>query len=484
MSEYGVKPTGLNIKRLDKIVDELHDDLSEGWDVNTRLNPKSFLNVQLTAFADKIAELWEFGEQIYHSMYPFSAEDASLDNAVQYGGIAREDAQPTLYPIHAECIDGTPIPKNSLIKTSTNPAIQFGAWADTTVSRNSFNAVKIRIAVMQPSALYTVVLNATQFNYQSKAGDTEADILAGIMDAITAPDFAVALIGNMLHVISTDAQKSNQLILSGNLTTESVTGIVIYASEVNGEVIFPDGTITEIVTNVPGLLSVVNRTPYITGRLLQTDVELRKSYTDKIFARSSRMLESIKSALLLNVQGIISVAAYQNDTNIVDSAGRWPHCVEVVIEGGDNFSIARQIFDKKADGIQTFGGTEVVIPGDEGEPITIRFNRPEHVYVWFRLILMLNPREVLPPNYIEAIQAIIIAAMSTVEPGAAIIPPRLIEGKIYGGVPGIADIETTTFYTTNPNESPGAYAPGAIPITPRQRAVTDKVRIEVLIHGA
>ena len=75
MSEYGVTPTGLNIKRLDKIIDELHDDLSEGWKVNTRLNPKSFLNVQLTAFADKIAELWEFGEQVYNSMYPFSAEE-------------------------------------------------------------------------------------------------------------------------------------------------------------------------------------------------------------------------------------------------------------------------------------------------------------------------------------------------------------------------------------------------------------------------
>ena len=76
-----------------------------------------------------------------------------------------------------------------------------------------------------------------------------------------------------------------------------------------------------------------------------------------------------------------------------------------------------------------------------------------------------------------------MATMATVEPGAAIIPQRLVEGKIYGEVPGIAHIETTTFYTTDPNESPDVYAPGIVPITPRQRAVTDATRIEVVING-
>lgn len=70
MSEYGITPTGVNIKRLDTIMDELHTDLSEGWGVNTRLNPKSNLNVLITNFSDKLAELWEFGKGIYDAMYP------------------------------------------------------------------------------------------------------------------------------------------------------------------------------------------------------------------------------------------------------------------------------------------------------------------------------------------------------------------------------------------------------------------------------
>jgi hypothetical protein len=325
------------------------------------------------------------------------------------------------------------------------------------------------------------MLNATQHSYTSDAGAAEADILAGLAAAITDPNFIVTVAGNILNIVAVNVQTSNQLILSANLTTTSVTGIVIYASETNGEIALPSGTITDIVTTVTGLVGVVNLVPYIAGRLLQTDVELRKSYADKIFARSNRMLESIKSAILLNVQGVTSVAAYQNDTNEVDADGRWPHCGEIVVDGGNETEIALQIWDKKTDGIQTFGDTEVVIPGDEGEPVTMRFNRPEYVYVWFKLTLTLNTDETLPPNYVEAIQGIINGAMSTIEPGASIVPQRLIEGQIYGNVPGIAFILTETYYTTDPNAAPGTYATGMVPITPRQRAVTDSTRIEVII---
>ena len=482
-SKYGVTPTGVLIKRLDEVMEELHTDLSAGFETNTRLNPKSYLNVMLTDFADKIAELWEVAEKIYHAQYPYSAEDASLDNAVQFGGITRELARPTYYPIHAECVDGTTLPQGSMIKSNTNPAIQFYAIQNTTVTRSAFNVAKVRVAVVQPESLYTVVLNATQYNYHSNAAPTEIEILEGLRDAIDDPDFTVSLEGNAVIIAAVNVQTSNQLILSGNLTTASVTAIVTYASETNGEVALPNGTITEIVTGVTGLISVVNRIPYIAGRLLQTDVELRKSYAEKIYARSNRMIESIKSAILLNCQGAVGVAGYQNDTNVEDADGRWPHCVEMVVDGGSDMDIALQIWDKKTDGIQSFGDTEVIIPGDEGEPVTIRFNRPEHVYVWFSLSLMLNPIEILPPNYIEAIQGIVVDAMAKVEPGVSIIPQRLVNDRIYSTVPGIAFIETSTYPTTDANEPPGTYELGMIVITPRQRAVTDEARIEVVISA-
>ena len=97
--EYGLTPQGPNIKRLDVILDELHTELSEKWGVNTRQNPESLVNVLLTDFADKLAELWEYGFDIYFAMYPAFAEGTSLDNAAQYGQTVRWQGTPAPAPL-------------------------------------------------------------------------------------------------------------------------------------------------------------------------------------------------------------------------------------------------------------------------------------------------------------------------------------------------------------------------------------------------
>ena len=484
-SKYGLTPQGPNIKRLDTILEEIHADLSEGWKVNTRLNPSSFLNVQLTAFADKIAELWELGEEIYNAMYPWSAENADLDNAVQFGGITREEARPTIYPLHCECVEGTSIPRGSRVRSNTNPSVEFLATANGIVSRGAFNRAKVRIAALQAPGIYTVALNGSVYSYTSAEDDTEETILAGLENAILDKDFTVKVSDGLLIINSVELQRQHNLILSSNLTTETVTSIVAFASEKDGEIALPHGTITEIVTAVAGFIAVENLIPYIAGRLRETDVGLRQSYANKIFHRSNRMLESIRSAILLNVQGVSSVAVFQNDTNVVDEYGRWPHSVEVVVDGGSDFEIATQIRNKKAGGIQSFGSIEVLIPGEENEPMIERFNRPERVYVWYRLNLTLNPTEILPSNYAKTIMEIILVAMREVKPGQSIVPQRLIEGRIYSGIPGIGFIETRTFATVDEIFSPliEQFTSGAIPITPRQRAITTDTRIEVVIVG-
>ena len=124
MADYGLTPNGPNIKRLDVILDDLHKNLSEKWGVNTRQNPESLLNHLLTNIADRCAELWELGEDIYYSMYPATAEGRSLDNAAQYGGSTRENAAKSYYPIHCTGTDGTVLSAGTLISSTTNPTTQ------------------------------------------------------------------------------------------------------------------------------------------------------------------------------------------------------------------------------------------------------------------------------------------------------------------------------------------------------------------------
>lgn len=94
---------------------------------------------------------------------------------------------------------------------------------------------------------------------------------------------------NVLLVIeAADVESENSMLLTDNLTTESVTAIISFASEEPGEVSLPNGAITKIVTAPTGFLSCTNLCGYVAGRLLENRRGLRQSYVVKSSAGSSR----------------------------------------------------------------------------------------------------------------------------------------------------------------------------------------------------
>lgn len=479
---YGLTTKGPNIKRLDTILDGMHTKLSEKWGVNTRQNPQSLVNHILTNVADAIAELWEFGEDVYYSEYPFSAEGVSLDNAAQFGGSTRETAAPSYYRILCTGLDGTTIPERTIISTNTNPETRLVLNSEGSISRSSFNVANIKIASSSLTGLFTVAINAVPYNYTAASGDKEADILEGLADLIDDDDFEVSVDEDnlILTVRAVEESANHALILSENLTTETVGTVITFATEEDGDILLPNGTITKIVKAVPGLQSVVNVGAYIAGRLDETDVEFRKSYADKIYSRSSRMLESIRSAILDNCQGVTSVAPYENDTNVTDSAGRPPHSIEIVVNGGDQTEIAQQILNTKSGGISTYGSVEVELPGEYGETIIVRFNRPTYKHVWFRVAITMSSNATLPSNYADTIKEIIVDAMDELGAGDGVNPQVSITGKIYSSVPGISYVDITMAVTTD-EQKPSSYNLRNVTMTQRELATTGDEKIEVVI---
>lgn len=492
MSDYGITESGVNIKRLDAILSELHDDLSEGWGVNTRINPESYLNVQLTAFADKIAELWEFGQQIYDSYHPSTAEDSALDSACQYSGVERQSAARTIYPIHCTGTDGTLLETGTTISSNTNPRIDFAISTPATIERASFNCARLRIVALSQTATYTVSINGTLYSYTATAEDDEEAVLVGLAQRIVAGgDFEAAVLDSTaelpvtLAIEAVDASQSYTMLLTENLTTETVTSIINFSSVDYGEVIVPDGAISVISKGPSGFMSCTNLCSYVAGRLRETDTEFRQSYADKVFGLSNRTLQAIKAAILTNVQGVSSVAVYENDQNVTDDAGRYPHSIEVIVDGGNPSEIATQIWRRKAGGINTYGSTEVELEGDNGEIVTIRFNRPSYVYVWWRIGITQDPAAQLPTDYATQVKSIIADYMEDLETGDDVIPQRVFK-HIYEQVDGIAYIDVKLYVANDAAtapESAASYTLKSITMSDRELAVTKEAMVEVALDG-
>lgn len=483
MNEYGLTPKGPNIKRLDVIIEEIHAELTAKWGVNTKQNPNSFLNNLITDFADKIAELWEFGEDVYFSQYPSSAEGTSLDNAAQYGGSTRETASKSYYPIHCTGTDGTKLKVGTTISSKTNPTTYLTLTEEREISRAAFNKAKIRVASNLSNAVYTVAINGSVFSYTSQNSVTN-DILEGIASSIIADGFTATVKPDDETVVieANDLTSTNSLVLSENLTTESVTTIIIFGTQETGDIIVPDEVITNIVKADAGLFSVINLTGYTAGNDEESDTEFRQSYIDKIFNRSSMMLESIRSSILNNVQGVVSVAPYENDTNEVDEHGRPPHSIEIVVDGGDSSEIAQQILAKKAGGISTFGDTTVILPGAYDEDIPIRFSRPSVVYTWFHLGITLSKSDSLPQNYVDLLRKVIIDNMREIESGSDVIPQQFMS-SLYEACSGISYIDIKVFSSTSDSDHPTEYPDRTVSVMARQRAYTSEEMIEVEIDG-
>lgn len=478
MAQYGLTPNGPNPKRLDVILAEMHESMTRRLGVNTRQNPQSLLNHLLTNVADQIAGLWEYGTDVYYSQYPATAEGRSLDSAAQFGGSTREMSAKSYYSILCTGLDGTVVPAGTLIATDTNPATNLSISADAVISRANFNKATVIMASSEVRASLSIALNGTLYTITPDPEKTVSENLSALQAVITDSDFSVSVAGDSLVIEAEDAISSNVMVLSENLTTHTVSSIIQFATVDDGDILIPNGVITKIVKAVAGMTAVVNVGPYIAGRHAETDIEFRRSYADKIYNRSSSMVESIRSAILSNVQGILSCAVYQNDSNVVDSMGRWPHSVEVVVDGGDATEIAQQILYTKAGGISSFGSVEVTLPGEYGEEIVVRFNRPTYVKVWFKVGVTLSKTTNPPINYAELIKNQILEKVGELEAGDSVIPQNF-----HLAVSGIDYMDVSLFATPDEGEMPEDYGLRSVSISPRERAVTDEGRIEVVLDG-
>lgn len=473
MAKYGLTPQGPNIKRLDVILDEMHESMSNKLKANTKQNPQSLLNHLLTNVADRIAELWEYGSDVYYSQYPTTAEGSSLDNAAQFGGTTREMPAKSYYSVLCTGLDGTTVPADTLIATDTNPAINLTLTEDAQITRSAFNKAVVVLAAENPTSVLSMALNGELYS---------ANDLEGLAQTVTDEAFEVSYEDGKLIVEAVDTASSNTMVLSENLTTETVASVITFATVDYGDIVIPNGVITKIVKTVAGLQTVENVGSYVAGRLTETDVEMRQSYIDKIYSRSSAMLESIKSAILENVQGVLSVAPYENDTNETDSMGRPPHSVEIVVDGGNATEIAQQILNTKAGGISTYGDVETVLHGVYGEDIAIRFNRPAYVYVWFQVGVTLSANTNPPTNYADLIKQTILECMEDVQAGCDVVPQKFTTA-LYKNVSGIDYFDIRLHATKAPAESVRDYPERSVSITARERAVTSESRIGVVIDG-
>lgn len=484
--DYGVTSKGFVLKRFDTILEELQNDISEGLGFDVTQNPQSMLNSSLIVpFADRIAELWEVGQESYYAKYPTTAEGVNLDNACQYGNVFREGNEPTSYVIHVTGTEGstenpTVIPKDTIIQSVTNPVVRLRCAKATVITREACNNIAIK-PVVAIAGTYTIELNSELYSYTASAEDTVLDIMEGLIENFTADGYTAELSEESDYMIITDDSLSrvNEYRLTNNLTTKYVVCTIPYNTVDYGDIQLPKKTITSIVSNVEGLTSVINLIDPNPGQVQQTDAEFRKSYISKSYANAKTITNSVESYILDEVDDVLGVRCYENDQDEADSYGRPPHSIEAIVDGGTDLDVATAILATKAGGIQTFGDVLVNVVGKYGDEVPIRFNRPEPIYVWVKVELDRGSNSI-DPEY-ESVVRDYILDNTSLTIGDSFLPQKYIHG-IYDSLSGLMYCRITVATGAAATKPAAAdFAEGNVIITQRQKAMISEGRIEVVL---
>lgn len=166
-------------------------------------------------------------------------------------------------------------------------------------------------------------------------------------------------------------------------------GTVIAICTDFGPIQVPVGGITEIITPVKGWASVTNEAVAILGSSEETDSELRERQAISASASARSNFDSVWAGLL-DIDGVLKVTGYENDTSeVVD--GYPANSVTFCVEGGEPEEIAIEIYKRKTLGVYTHGDQSVAITGEFGNVTDIKFQRPVVVPAIVDLSITLLP---------------------------------------------------------------------------------------------
>lgn len=151
--------------------------------------------------------------------------------------------------------------------------------------------------------------------YDAPATENEVTAaLTSVLNAGTPSWTAVDNMDNTLTITSNTDSETFSCLVGIALSVIYVSSPIIFLSDEFGPIACPVGNLTSIVTPIAGWDSITNQTAGSLGRLVETDAELRIRRQNSIKLLGAGTVESIRSQLLQNVDGVTSASVIENVT--------------------------------------------------------------------------------------------------------------------------------------------------------------------------
>ena len=445
---------GLVTRRFEEILADLVAAEQINIDPNIDARDDELLGQINNIIALIISDLEQVTQAVMDNLNIDQAEGVWLDKLAAEKGLQRQAASKSTSTLqHLIGTDGTIVPADTILKSVISDD-EYIVTEATTISLLACQASDFTVNTVLDTTSYTVTVNSVLYDYTSDGTATAQEIVDGLkalIDVDGTATWSATVVGTTL-TITTDDINNLAIATTTYLSSSNVTVFTTIEAVESGEKVDPAGTITIIVSTVPGFAATTNTQDVVSGRELETDEEFRVRTIEASQVNSVATLPAITSRLR-NIQGVDSATVIENETDSIDGGGRPGHSYESIIVGGDDDDIAQDLWESKPAGIALFGTTTVLINDSEGQQRSIKFTRPAVINLAFRVTYSAYDEEELPSDPEAAIQEAVVETTEALEIGEDVIPSRYF-GPIYSGVSGIDSLVVEVQQITDPGDTP------------------------------
>ncbi|UAV89946.1 baseplate J-like protein [Pseudomonas phage REC] len=397
----GLSRQGLEIKTLDDVLTDyktqaasIFSDLVPAGDV-VDVSAVSGLGRMIGVVAPAEASLWEALQQVFDSFNPVTAIGVALDNIVALSGITRLAAQATRAQV---ILEGNPniivsSPQGKAYSSSTQRV--FSILNPVTLNLKGASGVGIYPSAVANNTDYRFSYSTDGVNfidaiYTSPAsGNTAQTIMNGLQNKVNTlfgSTFTTYQSNGRLYITRTDPFQIADFSVSVNLQVQKVRKLGLVVDDIVGP--YPQEALAIDTISVPisGWDSVSNPVAATTGRLTETDEQLRERFRNSKFYQSQNIIEGILDAIR-NVPGVTDAVIYENDTNAPDINGVPAHSFLPIVLGGLPSDVALAIWENKPTGIPSVGNTTVQVPDSQGFLHSISYKQPTEVPVYVKMTI-------------------------------------------------------------------------------------------------
>lgn len=478
---------GLIPYRFEDVEQLINNELLTNIDSSLDLSPDSLMGVLKDIFTLHETYIWELSQDVYDSTNVLSAEDQYLDNLVLLVGNVRQQPTRTRGEVWFQADEGFLLNEGDIVESIIGNS--FLVERDTYVTSVDSLYCKIYIDTLLQSEDYTLSVDENVFRRESTPNQTEEEILTDLdsyLQAEASIDTNLVLNGSESYIEVEKVETAQTMELSGTSLLafkDVITPSLVIAME-TGAIVTKANTIANYVP-APDLVTVSNPTDLVTGKNLQTNIELRKETLSQ-YDEVSGGLQEVLTSTLLAIEDVISAKIIENRKYEVTS--NLPvNSYKAIVYGGDNQLIGEALWENTPAGIQCFSdinGLNTVIVDIldfNSQSHIMYFTRPNIKYIWVYVDYTKYSEEVFTPSGEEIMREEIANYGNNLNIGEDVYPDRFYP-TIYTNVNGVEESEIYFAITDDlntPPTYPSDYTQDIISITDEEITNFSPTRVEV-----